>query len=72
MTTLPTLWRTVLRAVEILRDEGLVFTAPPRHLPQPRQQVVAASLLLLGTTWGPHGIHAAEQPAGGYPSCATG
>jgi DNA-binding GntR family transcriptional regulator len=30
MTTLPTLWRTVLRAVEILRDEGLVFTVPRR------------------------------------------
>ena len=30
MTTLPTLWRTALRAVEILRDEGLVFTVPRR------------------------------------------
>jgi DNA-binding GntR family transcriptional regulator len=30
MTTLPTLWRTVLRAVEILRDEGLVFTVSRR------------------------------------------
>lgn len=30
MTTLPTLWGTVLRAVEILRDEGLVFTVPRR------------------------------------------
>src|SRR4029077_4528432 len=26
----------------------------------------------LGTIWGPHGIHAAEQPAGGHPSCAPG
>jgi DNA-binding GntR family transcriptional regulator len=30
MTMFPTLWRTVLRAVEILRDEGLVFTVPCR------------------------------------------
>jgi predicted metal-binding membrane protein len=28
MTTLPTLWGTVLRAVEILRDEGLVLIVP--------------------------------------------
>lgn len=30
MTTLPTLRRTVLRAVEILRDEGPAFTVPRR------------------------------------------
>ena len=30
MRRLPTLWRTVWRAVEILRDEGLVFTVPRR------------------------------------------
>ena len=30
MTKLPILWRTVLRAVEILRHEGLVLTVPRR------------------------------------------
>jgi hypothetical protein len=53
MTTLPTLWRTVLRAVEILRDEGLVFTVPRRG-PTPAQTPGSGASLLL---WGPLGGH---------------
>src|SRR5262249_26862732 len=44
---------TVLRAVEPLRDEGLVFTTPPRHLFRTRHEAEAASHAL----WGPSGDH---------------
>jgi hypothetical protein len=65
--------RMALNAVEILRDEGLAFTVPPpRHLRQPQAPSSGCSPAPLGTTWGPHSIHAAEQPAGGHPSCAPG
>ena len=53
MTTLPTLWRTVLRAVEILRDEGLVFTVPRRGTYVSPDNRCGRSLLL----WGPPGDH---------------
>ena len=45
---------TVQRAVEILRDEGLIFTVPARHLRQPRLNLdtLVAPLTI---TW-PHAI----------------
>jgi hypothetical protein len=39
------------------------------ELPAEQRSVSRAPL---GTTWGPHGVHAAEQPAGGRPPCPAG